>query len=317
MEIVTILGVNADAKLTFGELLKRAQHVFETMRAGQDGLDFLKGPEAVLASRLQVNEESGYELVTAVPEKPQLPLIPHERLGRRRDDLGDLARDDGADVSLKAETVALLTASADLVDQVGEIVSTKEDVKGAIRQLEEETGLDSAPARRFHYRRQGEFQVIVDGEEVIGFSSEAVRTSVTASELLEVEGSLIPTRAESVVVRTKVDTCKGEGVQGGITSGGTHSVRIVNPTWWQRVVVEAARGLRWKLKMDLVEVISTCTLERMPADVHHVHNWISLLEATHSAVGEILLTAKAVRVAATDKGKGPPEGAGWTEPEAA
>ncbi len=310
MEIVTILGVKADAKLTFGELLKRGVQVFETMRAGQDRLDFLKGMEAVLGSRLQVNEESGYELVTEVPKKPQLPLIPHERRGRRRVDLGDLARDDGADESLKAETIALLNASSKLVDRVGEIVSTQEDVKGAIRQLEKETGLDSAGARRFHYRRQGEFQAIVDGEEIVSFSSKAVRTGVTASDLLEVEGSLVPTRAESLVVRAKVDTCKGEGVEGGVTSGGAHSVRIVNPTWWQRVAVEAARGFQWKLKMDLVEVISTCTLERMPADVHRVYNWIPLLEATHSAIGDILRTA-------IEKGKGPPDSDPWAEPEAA
>lgn len=292
MRIEVVLGVGPTAGLTVRDLFKRGALAFETMRAGQAGLDFLEGDEAVLDSRLLLKEGLGYVLETDVPEKPQLQLIPHPRRGRRRDDLGDLARDDGADDAQKLETAALLQASANLLDRVGEVVSTQGDVKAAIRRLEEETGLDSAPARRFHYLRQGEFLVFLDGEEVAQFASEAVRTGVTASELLEVECSLVPSRAESLVLRTKVDSCKGDGAEGGVTSGGNHSVRIVNPTWWQRVVLDAARSLRWKLQMDLVEVISTCTLERMPADVHCVHNWMPLLEATHGAIGEVLRAAK-------------------------
>ena len=292
MEIVTALGIGPAAEPTLMDLVKRGIAVFDTMHAGQEGLDYLKGADAVLASKPRLNGDNLFELVTTIPDKPQLVLIPRERVGRRRDDLGELARDDDRDADHKQEAVDKLRTSSRLLDRVREIISTEGDVKSAIKELESETGLDTKPHRQFLYQRQADFTTTVDDDELIEFRGEAVRPAVSASDALEVELHVAQSRADSLVVRTRVDSCVGEGLPGGFNSGGKHDIRITNPTWWQRVAIEGARGLDLPMGVKVIETISTCTLDRRPADVHRVHNWSHLLEATHAAIGEVLTAAR-------------------------
>ena len=288
MELVTVLGIGPAAEPTLMDLLKRGIAVFDTMHAGQEGLDYLKGAEAVLGSKPRLNGDNIFELVTTIPDKPQLALIGHERPGRRRDDLGELAREDDRDAELKQETAGKFRASSRLLDRVSEVISTEGDVRSALKLVEDQTGLDTGPLRRFLYQRQADFTTTVGGDEVVQFHGQVVRPAVSASDMLEVELRIAPPRAESLVLRTRVESCIGDGLAGGFNSGGNHDIRIADPTWWQKVAIEGARALRLRVEADIVETVSTCTLGRLPADVHRVRNWYPLLEATHAAIGEVL-----------------------------
>ena len=292
MEIVTALGVGPKARPTVWDLVKRGVAVFDAMRAGQEGLDYLEGAEAVLGSELRLNRDNLFELVTLVPEKPQLVLIGHERPGRRRDDLGELTREDDRDAELKNETAGKFRASARLLDRVSEIISTDRDVKSALKRLEVQTGLESGPARRFLYQRQADFTTTVGGDELVEFHGQVVRPAVSSPDVLEVELHIVPLRADNLVIRTHVGSCFGGGLPGGFKSGGNHNIRIADPTWWQKVAIEGARALQLPVEAEIVETISTCTLGRLPADVHRVRNWYPLLEATHAAMGEVLTAAR-------------------------
>jgi hypothetical protein len=275
--------VPSDRLKTTGDLLRRMQETFDLMRSGQDGLSFLRGQEALNEATILI---IGQELVL-------LPVIPRASQGDmfgsgrrvRRNAPAALARRDESEQQAINEAVALLHRSADIVQRVGAEMASSTNLRERFRALERDQGVDTGPARTFHYRKQAEFFVDVDGER-ISFQHMPVRNSVATTGSVAVQATLVPGRTRITDFRARVDACSQTGRNEGIASGGEHTFRMHDPKWWQRAALEIGAHLGLSVDMAVIERMSTCSLQAQPAEVEDFRYWLSFAKVASVAFAD-------------------------------
>lgn len=296
MAMRVVLRVPRGSGLTTREFLNRAKSVFEVMHSGQDELSFLQGVQPILDAEMHVVDDM-IELHPKIPKVQQAELFPGGRGKGRRNRPGLLARDDDADQRAAGARIAALQASARWSTQVGQTMATDPNPGQSLRKMERDTGMNSAPPRRFHYMKQLDFFVEDDGERV-EYRSQVVRANVAVSEPVKVLATLVPSLSRSTVVRARVDVCDGTGREDGLASGGEHEFRLPGLDWWQKTVLEAGRGLKLPVDMTAIETTSTCSLRFQPAEVKELTGWVPLLECVTDALSRKL---HQLRLAGGDK----------------
>ncbi|MCV2356532.1 hypothetical protein LNV09_20520 [Paucibacter sp. B2R-40] len=176
-----------------------------------------------------------------------------------------------------------IEASASMSAQVAEILATSSNLAGDIRDLERRTGLLSAPARYFIASRQQELIVEVDGYQV-PFVVPPVRNEVASRDVVQIQVRLVPTRAESDVLRVDVLEAKGAGVLGGVTTLGVHDVRYTSLDDFRRGILLILRGAGQQVGLGVREAISTTRLQHNPALVVDPGDWLALKQLAIEAL---------------------------------
>jgi len=214
---------------------------------------------------------------SGVPVKPQADFFGHA--GVRNGLAASLRRQDDGEQQAVDETVAAVQSSSRLLDRVAVAMATSPNLAAELLKIEEDERVDTHPARRFIYRKQEDFIVEVEDEE-IPFNAHVVRVAVVDHDPVNVVMTPVESRSESTVVRGLINVTQGKGGSDVIQLGGIHEFRFIGLEGWKKAVLEAARWLKLPICLVAVETVSTCTLLHRPSDVLQVHNWHDLLANT-------------------------------------
>jgi hypothetical protein len=278
------LGLSVESRPTFGDLMERAEKRITLIVAGQKVLDFAAAKSFVRGARLQV-DDGNYELSAEIPTKPQADFIGNGQ--EKSFHPTGLRRKDEDEQQAVNEVVYAMENSSQLLDRVADAMATSPNLKAELRAIEKKEGVDTHPAQRFIYLKQGKFTVMVE-DEPVPFNGHVVRADVSDGDPVNV--SVIPAEsgAESFVVRGFVPSSQGLGGSLGLQqSGVVHEFRFIHLQGWQKTLLEAARWLKIPIHLVARQTVSTCSLKQRPADVLQVNNWNDLLERTLLALGSI------------------------------
>lgn len=273
------LGLSPKAEVSLGDLVKRSRQRVELIVAGQRELSNLSAEDAFWRSKVFVDEDE-YHLEIEIPRAPQVDIVGHKSRARKA---GLLSRDDDADQQAIDRAVAVVEKSAEVVTQVADILSTSNDPRVDLHDLERKQNVDTEPARRFIYWKQPDFLVNIDSIET-AFRSEVVRSSQQIGVNMNALVTLVPAKTNTVIERCQVHEASGRQGKDGLMAGGTREFRFAKLEGWQRIVLTGARELRIPLTVEAAENISTCSLNFRANDVVMVQNWRYVLTQTIAAL---------------------------------
>ena len=281
-ELKIPLGVSVDAKPTFGTLLDRARERIRLINAGQGELSYMTDKDFIRNAKLVVIK-GDYSFESRIPVQAQDDMFGHgQNAARRR--FGSLARQDEAIAQAVDVTVEALEKSSALVQRVADIMLSATDPAAELFEIERREGLKTQPARHFNYFKQESFNVVA-GDAHVGYESKVVRASVSPyADPIQLLVEMGSTEHQSFDMRALVREVIGEGLRGGVSSGGLRPFRFTGFGGWKQVVLTGAQWLKMPIRLNAVETVSTCSLKPLPADVHGVEDWPLLLDQVIAAL---------------------------------
>ncbi len=173
-------------------------------------------------------------------------------------------------------TLTAVTASSELLTELGHLMANSKNVIEDIRRLEQQRGVDTSGMRTFLLKQQELFHVTVDGETV-PFRGQEVPSVAVVGEPLQVVLTALPPRRGNRMLQGKVEASQCDGRHHGVQMGGVRDFRFGPLLPWQTALIELANQKGQQIVVTVAELKSTGSLKSLPAQVVAVHNWEALL----------------------------------------
>jgi hypothetical protein len=290
------LGIGVDEGPTFQTWMDRLEQHAKALAAGQEALSFLQDDDRLRKARVLV-EDGSYIAEVEVPQRDrQIPLLPPGRRPRRAANLRE--EEPAVDQELVRGIISSLEASQEASQKFADLANSvpAEDLPIAVKSLERELAVDSAPVLRDIAMRKEPLKFELVGQGEFAFPAPpAVRKTVVSekSVALYLRPSISKANLD-LPATVKQKSAEGEPPPEGPPADQrtldcfnverSYEFRFDGGTPAQRALISAA----WALGLDLGVLAryatSTSTLKAAPAEVDEVLAWSRLTQQVVDAM---------------------------------
>lgn len=263
------MGLSVDAKPSLRQLTARAEARAKLVISGQKQLQYILNELLLGNIRVFVIDEE-FVLEVDIPRFEQSTLYASDPHRPRLLSFQDDAADESAQIA-----IASIERSADVVDKVGTILMHSNKCKDEIRHLEDREGVDTNPARKFHFGKQTSFLVTVS-DQAVTFKSQLIPVHKVALDVLRIEAQFASFVQDPYLVKLEVSAC--EAVPDAVGPGAIYRFCFHDLSTIERALALAACELGLPLELEVKKLESTCTLKTKRLEVTQLLNVESLAQ---------------------------------------